>query len=753
MLQPAYSDKSVNNTSTVITPTSTEPKDKASQTNYGNNNQANKHQLKSNKPSNTRAGPDQTVKTLSSQQQDSSQKKSNRIFTQDNSKSNLRKGSIKSKNLEATEFNDPPGSHVVVDTSDINISTSTPGCKEVFTFGPDQCNIPLGGDISFIFKCLRTEDCWNFASDGGILKLGAKVTNLGSPGVKLLTWQGVGPPGSYVLSIHLRFDCAGDPLCDEDHDEETIHFRVLKTDNEAPIPEVIVLPSNTVESGTLVTLNGAGSKDPDAPADHIVSYTWKQTGGPGVLLSSTSNSITSFTAPRFKQDTKLTFELAVSDTHAAVGVESVDVLVKAPICDKPKTVSTSSNVHISASAVSGNCPPVANDQSKSTSKNKSVKITLTATDPEGDDLTYSVVSSPSHGTLSGTAPALTYTPAQDYLGDDTFTFKANDGQYDSNIARVSLKIINGDFRITCEVKNPSPNLRIPIGQHKEVPCTLTSINGFSDPVSLDCKVLLQLNPKLTCKTDPSTITPTPDSTTPFVTRIDVPYETHVKGEYDVEVKGTSSPFSRSVTFPIRCVSCFPPKTVEHSHSEKLYNFIKAEEGFAGLHPPCERPGPVRGFACSVTPDRYGLYNDPVKPVEGVPNCTMGYGHLVHYGPCNDRDVEIYHRTYGPPRLQPGMTEQDANALLNTDINLHEKRINPNLLVQITQEEYDALVDLAFNGGPAAPIPIIRNLINNQHCDGSEIYNAFLTAHNANHQHDERRIREAILFNSGAYLSR
>jgi large repetitive protein len=48
------------------------------------------------------------------------------------------------------------------------------------------------------------------------------------------------------------------------------------------------------------------------------------------------------------------------------------------------------------------------------------------------------VTSPTHGTLSGTAPNLIYTPADSYTGFDSFTFKANDGQVDSS---PSLRVI------------------------------------------------------------------------------------------------------------------------------------------------------------------------------------------------------------------------------------------------------------------------------------------------------------------------
>ena len=42
--------------------------------------------------------------------------------------------------------------------------------------------------------------------------------------------------------------------------------------------------------------------------------------------------------------------------------------------------------------------------------------------------------------LTGTAPNLNYNPDTDYVGADSFTFKANDGTTDSNIATVSITV-------------------------------------------------------------------------------------------------------------------------------------------------------------------------------------------------------------------------------------------------------------------------------------------------------------------------
>ncbi len=91
----------------------------------------------------------------------------------------------------------------------------------------------------------------------------------------------------------------------------------------------------------------------------------------------------------------------------------------------------------------GNVAPVADDQSVSTPEGTPLGITLTATDDNGDSLTYSVVTGPSHGTLSGAGANRTYTPDPGYVGADSFTFRANDGELDSNTATVSITITSG----------------------------------------------------------------------------------------------------------------------------------------------------------------------------------------------------------------------------------------------------------------------------------------------------------------------
>jgi len=65
---------------------------------------------------------------------------------------------------------------------------------------------------------------------------------------------------------------------------------------------------------------------------------------------------------------------------------------------------------------------------------------LTASDANGDPLTFNVLSNPANGILTGIAPNLTYTPNTSFTGNDSFTFNANDGTEDSNTATVSITV-------------------------------------------------------------------------------------------------------------------------------------------------------------------------------------------------------------------------------------------------------------------------------------------------------------------------
>jgi len=104
-------------------------------------------------------------------------------------------------------------------------------------------------------------------------------------------------------------------------------------------------------------------------------------------------------------------------------------------------VSSAADGLIEIAVASINDAPVADAQSVTTDEDTPVAITLTGSDTEGDELTFEVVAGPSSGSLTGDAPNLIYVPDLNFNGTDSFTFKANDGELDSNVATVDLTII------------------------------------------------------------------------------------------------------------------------------------------------------------------------------------------------------------------------------------------------------------------------------------------------------------------------
>jgi len=101
--------------------------------------------------------------------------------------------------------------------------------------------------------------------------------------------------------------------------------------------------------------------------------------------------------------------------------------------------------------VRANTAPTAQAVSLTARSGVPLPVTLTATDPDVDQtLTWTIVTQPQHGTLSGTPPDLTYTPDPGYVGDDSFTYRVSDCGLDSNEATVGVSVeTTAPLAITC----------------------------------------------------------------------------------------------------------------------------------------------------------------------------------------------------------------------------------------------------------------------------------------------------------------
>ena len=99
---------------------------------------------------------------------------------------------------------------------------------------------------------------------------------------------------------------------------------------------------------------------------------------------------------------------------------------------------------LSLSILTGkNEAPVCRDVKLETYKNIANTGALDARDPEGDTLTYQLVKEPKRGTVELSPDgSFTYTPAQNKVGKDVFTYTATDSAGNvSNAASVTIKIV------------------------------------------------------------------------------------------------------------------------------------------------------------------------------------------------------------------------------------------------------------------------------------------------------------------------
>ncbi|MBM4098128.1 MAG: tandem-95 repeat protein, partial [Planctomycetes bacterium] len=190
---------------------------------------------------------------------------------------------------------------------------------------------------------------------------------------------------------------------------------------------VVTFAANSFASGyNLGHVDGASARA-------AVSYTFETLPSLGVLklsgaLLAVNQSVPVASLgnvtfePALNQSGSTSFRVSVSDGLLSSGTGANAALV---------------TINISAA----NDAPFSVAQSVSTLEDTAVPITLTGTDPDANTLTYSIVSQPTKGSLSGTAPTISYTPGANFFGSDSFTFKVNDGIVDSAVSTVSITVV------------------------------------------------------------------------------------------------------------------------------------------------------------------------------------------------------------------------------------------------------------------------------------------------------------------------
>jgi hypothetical protein len=187
-----------------------------------------------------------------------------------------------------------------------------------------------------------------------------------------------------------------------------------------------------------------GTAPPPPVAQDGTLTTAEDTPGSGTLTASTSNG-----APvAFSLVTNGALGTAVV-TNPATGAYTYTPNANANGIDtftfKVNNGTGDSNVaSITATITPVPDAPVAQNSTATTSEATAVHGVLPVTDDDGDSLHFSIVSSPSFGTVVITdtlTGAFTYTPNAGAFGNDSFQFKASDGVVDSNIGAVTVTVL------------------------------------------------------------------------------------------------------------------------------------------------------------------------------------------------------------------------------------------------------------------------------------------------------------------------
>ena len=118
-----------------------------------------------------------------------------------------------------------------------------------------------------------------------------------------------------------------------------------------------------------------------------------------------------------------TITLSLDASAVGVGTHPLGVTITSDDPDE-------SSVDVSGTFVvepnGGSDPPDAEDQLVTTPEDTAVLVSVVATDPDENTLSYAIGLQPANGTLSGQLPDVIYTPNADWNGTDSFTFVASD---------------------------------------------------------------------------------------------------------------------------------------------------------------------------------------------------------------------------------------------------------------------------------------------------------------------------------------
>jgi len=258
------------------------------------------------------------------------------------------------------------------------------------------------------------------------------------------------------------------------------------------VPNLVYTPAANFNGSDSFTYTASDSTDTSAPA--VVSITVTPVNdapvsAPDSFTLDEDTSLSFSVTGTDVDDTALTFEIVSGVTHGTLagvgpglvytpaanyfGSDSFTYVIR----DSHGAASQPATISFEVSSV--NDAPVANSQSVLVAEDTAALITLTASDVDGDPLSYTITGQPAHVTIEVIGAEVTYTPNADYTGEDSFSFTASDSAVTSASAVVSITVTPVN-----DIPVAAP-LEIVTDEDQSASITLAGLDAENDPLTFD----------------------------------------------------------------------------------------------------------------------------------------------------------------------------------------------------------------------------------------------------------------------------
>jgi VCBS repeat-containing protein len=254
---------------------------------------------------------------------------------------------------------------------------------------------------------------------------------------------------------------------------DTFTYRAVRGSQQSNVATVTITVNNTPDTPTAVNDTYSATEDQPLTVNATDGVQKNDQNPDGVTLTSA---------------------VVTGPAHGAVTLNANGSFVYTPAADFHGTDSftyrltsssgNSNTATVTLNVAQQNDPPVANNDTYEAVEDTPLTVAAADgvlkndTDPESGTLVGLLVSNPQHGTVNFNAQTggFTYTPAANFHGTDTFTYRASDNNSNStNIATVTLNVVG---------RNDAPSVQsLTFNSFKNAPRTFFPLADFRDRIT------------------------------------------------------------------------------------------------------------------------------------------------------------------------------------------------------------------------------------------------------------------------------